>query len=249
MNKKVIYKSISVLIFIAIWEVLSIIVGEDFLLASPYQVAKRLVRLPFESDFMKTSAFSLGRIFFGFLLAFVLGTVLAILASRFHAVEYLLWPYVNVIKTVPVASFIILSLIWFSYERLTIFIAFLIAFPAIYSNVLQGMKNADSQLLEVASLYHVPFGRKMKYVYLPSVKPFLLSSCNVAVGMAWKAGVAAEVIGIVKGSIGEKLYEAKIYFQNADLLAWTIVIIGLSVISEKLFVSLLKFGMRRIERT
>ncbi len=249
MSKKVLYKSISVVLLVASWEALSLIVGEDFLLASPIQVAKRLFQLPFENGFIQTSFFSLGRIFTGFLLAFVLGLILAVLSSQFQFVEYLLWPYVNVMKAVPVASFIILSLIWFSYEKLTIFIAFLIAFPAIYSNVLQGMKNADAQLLEVASLYQVPFVRRLKYVYLPSVKPFLLSSCNVAVGMAWKAGVAAEVIGIVKGSIGERLYEAKIYFLNADLLSWTVVIICLSIISEKAFVTLIKLIMRRVERT
>lgn len=248
MNKKVVYKSISVLVLIALWEVLSIIVGADFLLASPFQVLKRLGTLIREPEFLKTVFFSFVRIGSGFLIAFASGLLLAICASKIHVVEYFLWPYVNAIKTVPVASFIILSLIWFDYEMLTVFIAFLIAFPVIYSNVLQGMKNADPQLLEVSQLYHVPFGRRMKYVFLPSVKPFLISSCNVAVGMAWKAGVAAEVIGIVKGSIGEKLYESKIYFQNADLLAWTIVIIVVSILSEKLFVLLVKAVFRRVER-
>lgn len=249
MSKKVIYRTISIIVLIAIWEVLAVIVGADFLLASPFQVIKRLFQLLFEKDFLRTILFSFLRIGAGFLIAFVSGAILAVAASRFHFVEYFLWPYINVIKTVPVASFIILSLIWFDYQMLTVFISFLIAFPVIYSNVLQGMKNADNGLLEVGKIYHVPFGRRLKYICLPSVKPFLISSSNVAVGMAWKAGVAAEVIGIVRGSIGEKLYEAKIYFQNADLLAWTIVIILVSVISEKVFVWLMKAVIRRIERT
>lgn len=249
MSKKVIYRTISIIVLIAIWEVLAVIVGADFLLASPFQVIKRLFQLIFEKDFLRTILFSFLRIGAGFLIAFFSGVILAVAASRVHFIEYFLWPYINVIKTVPVASFIILSLIWFDYQMLTVFISFLIAFPVIYSNVLQGMKNADTGLLEVGMIYHVPFGRRLKYIYLPSVKPFLISSGNVAVGMAWKAGVAAEVIGIVRGSIGEKLYESKIYFQNADLLAWTIVIILVSVLSEKVFVWLMKTVIRRIERT
>lgn len=224
------------------------LIGADFLLASPFSVVKRLSTLIFENDFIKTVLFSFARIGIGFLWAFSLGIILAIAASRYQLIEYFLWPYVNIIKSVPVASFIILCLIWLDYEMLTVVIAFLIAFPAIYSNVLQGMKSADKQLAEVGKLYNVPFGRRFLYIYLPSIKPFLISSCNVAVGMAWKAGVAAEVIGIVKGSIGEKLYESKIYFQNADLLAWTVVIIFVSAISEKIFVLLLRSLFRRIEQ-
>jgi len=123
----------------------------------------------------------------------------------------------------------------------------LIAFPVIYSNVLQGIKSTDKGLIELSDLYNVPFNRRLLYIYIPTIKPFLLSSCNVAIGMAWKAGVAAEVIGVIKGSIGGKLYDAKIYFQNADLLAWTVVIILISVLSEKIFLKILKFFFTRLE--
>lgn len=248
MNKKVLYKSISVFFLIAVWQMLSVIIGADFLLASPLLVVKRLFVLIFENDFLNTVFFSSVRIGKGFMFAFVFGIVLAVAASRYRLIEYFLWPCANVIKSVPIASFIILCLLWIDYEMLTVVIAFLIAFPVIYSNTLQGMKNADKQLIEVGNLYNIPFGRRFIYIYLPSVKPFLISSCNVAIGMAWKAGVAAEVIGIVKGSIGEKLYESKIYFQNSDLLAWTIVIILISAILEKVFVLLLKWLFRRIEQ-
>ena len=192
--------------------------------------------------------FSLLRITCGFLIALALGILLAILAGRFPVVETLLWPYVVTIKSVPVASFIILCLIWFSFNQLTIFIAFLIAFPVIYSNVLQGIKSADRNLLEMADLYKASWGRKFLYIYVPNIKPYLISACSVAVGMSWKAGVAAEVIGVVNGSIGEKLYNSKIYFQNADLLAWTIIIILLSVLIEKISVFILKKIYEGVEK-
>ena len=113
-------------------------------------------------------------------------------------------------------------------------------FPAIYSNTLQGIRSADPALLEMARLYRVPFSRRLGYIYVPQVKPFLLSGCSVALGMSWKSGVAAEVIGVVGGSIGERLYESKVYFQTADLLAWTVVIVVCSVGFEKLVLWLLR---------
>lgn len=240
MNKDRLVKAGAIILALVIWQALSMAVGMDMLLASPVDVIKRLFELIIEAGFMKTVMFSLLRITEGFVLAFVTGCVLAVLAGRFRWIETVLWPYVITIKAVPVASFIILCLIWFSYNQLTVLIAFLIAFPVIYSNFLQGIKSTDSDMLEMADLYKVGWGRRFVYIYLPSVKPYLISASSIAVGMAWKAGVAAEVIGVVNNSIGEKLYNSKIYFQNADLLAWTIVIILLSFAGEKLVHFLIK---------
>ena len=248
MNKQFLQKAGAVLLALALWQAVSMIVGMDMLLASPLKVLARLGTIWREKGFLSTVLFSLCRIFGGFLLAFLAGIVLSLLAGRFRTVEILLWPYVVTIKSVPIASFIILCLIWFSYSQMTVFIAFLIAFPVIYSNVLQGIRNTDPQLVEMAKVYKVRGVRKLFYIQLPGVMPFLTSACSVAIGMSWKAGVAAEVIGVINGSIGQKLYDAKIYFQNADLLSWTLIIILLSVAGEKLFVRLLRSLYRRAVR-
>lgn len=247
-KKTVLYRALAVLFALAVWQAAAMLVRSSMLLASPLQVTQRFFTLIFEPDFFGTVLYSFGRIVLGFLAAVLLGILAAVAAGRFRAVEYLLWPFVLTVKSVPVASFIILFLIWLTFGQLTVFISFLIAFPLIYSNVLQGIKSTDGKLKEMAELYRVPWGRRFIYLYIPAVKPFLLSACTVGAGMAWKAGVAAEVIGIVTGSIGEKLYDAKIYFQNADLLAWTVVIVLLSVLTEKLFLFLLKRFFAGVER-
>ena len=130
----------------------------------------------------------------------------------------------------------------------SITIAFLIAFPVIYNNILQGIKNVDGKMLEMAKLHNMSWGRRLLYVNLPGIKPYLFSACSTAVGMAWKAGIAAEVIGIVKGSIGEKLYESKIYIESVDLFAWTVIIILLSVFLEKAFMLILKALFKGVEK-
>lgn len=248
MDKERVYKIGSVILALLLWQIISMFVDMEMLLASPLTVIKRLFTLIFEKDFLKTVSYSVLRITGGFLLAFIAGCVFAVLAARFRAVELLLWPYVATVKAVPVASFIILCLIWFSYDQLTVLISFLIVFPVIYSNFLQGMKSTDRNMLEMAELYRIGWHKRFLYIYLPCVKPYLLSAAGIGVGMAWKSGVAAEVIGVVNSSIGERLYNAKIYFQNADLLAWTIVIVLCSVLGEKLFKGLIKIIFAGIEK-
>ncbi len=247
-NKEIIYKVSSVVLALLIWQGVSMLVGMEMLLASPVTVVKHLLEIIKEQSFLGTVLFSLVKIVSGFMIAFFFGFILAFLAHRFMLIEKLLWPYVITIKTVPIASFIILCLIWFSYGQITVFIAFLIVFPVIYSNILQGLKNTDTKMLELAKLYKMSWKRRFIYIYLPAVKPFLLSACSISVGMAWKAGVAAEVIGIVDNSIGERLYNSKIYFQNADLLAWTLIIVILSVLMEKLLSAVIQLAFSGLEK-
>ncbi|MBR6705701.1 MAG: ABC transporter permease subunit [Clostridia bacterium] len=247
MNKKKFSRFLAVLLVLAIWQAAAMAVGIEILLVSPWTVAVRLFHLVFERDFWPTVFFSILRISAGFSLGFLLGTLLAVAAGRSSLMETLLWPYVTGIKSIPVASFIIISLIWLKNSQLAVFISFLMVFPVIYSNVLQGIKSTDPALLEMASLYRVPWKRKMFYIYIPAIRPFLLSACSVSLGMSWKAGIAAEVIGVVRGSIGEKLYDAKIYFLTADLFAWTVMIVLISVLFEKTILVLIRRIFKRME--
>lgn len=245
--KKNYAKIVGAVIFLALWQIISWFIGMEMLFASPFQVAARLSDLIFEKDFLSTVFYSLLRIGIGFLIGFVLGLLLAVASGKKNWLNDLVSPLLVTVKSVPIASFIILFLIWFNYSYLAVLISFLIVFPIIYQNVFEGIKSADSKLLEVADFYKVGFRKKLIYVFIPNVKPYLISATKLAVGMAWKAGVAAEVIGQVDFSIGEKLYYSKIYVQNADLLSWTIVIIVLSALCEKVITKLLKLFFRKVE--
>ena len=246
-NKKTISKLLSVFFALLLWQIIATIVGLDILLVSPVKVLERLATLWLEPDFWQTITFSLSRIIAGFFLAFILGILLAMLAGRFSLVEIFLWPYVITIKSVPVASFIIISLIWLTAGQLSVFISFLMVFPLIYTNVLQGIKSTPASILEMAKLYQIPYQRKLAFIYLPQIKPYLISACSVSLGMSWKSGIAAEVIGISSGSIGEKLYESKVYFQTSDLFAWAVIIVLISVIFEKVFLFLLRRFFSKLE--
>ncbi|MBQ3076669.1 MAG: ABC transporter permease subunit [Clostridia bacterium] len=246
-RRSTLFRALSVLLALALWQGLAEVIGHSLLLVGPLEVVARLANLLAQPDFWATLFFTFCRIETGFFLGLAAGVLLAGLSYRFPPVEYLLWPYVVAIKSTPVASFIIVSLIWLDVRSLSVFIGFLMVLPLIYFNLLEGLKSSDPQLLQMAALFEVPWRRRLLYLYLPQVWPFLLSACSAALGLSWKAGVAAEVIGIPDGSIGERLYEAKVYLSTGDLFAWTIVIVVVSVAFEKLFLALLRAIYRRLE--
>ncbi len=237
-------RALAYLFWLAVWQAASVAIGQELFLVSPFAVIKTLLSLSKSAEFWGAVGFSLLRITTGFLLAILLGVGFAVLSARFQWVELLLYPLTAVINCTPVVSFIILALIWISSSNLSAFISFLMVFPIIYQNTLQGILHVDHKLLEMARVFRVGAWRRVLYIYLPDVMPFFVSACSVALGMCWKAGVAAEVIGLPSGSIGEKLYQAKIYLNTGEVFAWTVVIIVISILFEKLFLT----GLRALQR-
>ncbi len=205
------------------------------LLASPLAALKRLAELSTTAAFWQAVGGSAAHIFGGFLLACLLAVALAALAARVSAVRELLYPLVAAVKAVPVVSFVILALLWLDSRTLPLLISALMVFPPVYLNVLEGIAHTDEKLLEMARVFHVPFSRTLRCVYLPQVLPYFRTATSLGLGLCWKAGVAAEVIGLPAMSLGERLYTAKVYFQTPDLFAWTAVIVAISVIFERLF--------------
>ena len=152
-----------------------------------------------------------------------------------------------VMKSIPVASFVLVLLFYVSAKNLAVPAAFIMVLPIIYTGVLQGMDATDPQLLEMARVFRVPVWRRIVYIYASQVLPFFASACSVSLGLAWKSGVAAEVIGVPAGSIGERLYKAKIYLMTGELFAWTLVIVLISLAFEYIFKALLRKAVRTME--
>lgn len=249
MNKRKIWQRIAaVLLALLVWQAAAMLLDKPLLLVSPWTVLLRLFTIWREPGFFSSIGFSLIRIAGGFFLALILGTVLGILAGRFSFLETLLWPYMITIKSIPVASFIILCLIWLTSSQLSVFISFLMVLPIVYTNLLEGIHHLDVRLNQMAAVFRIPWHRRLCMIWLPQLKPFLFSACSVSLGLAWKAGIAAEVIGIPGGSIGERLYEAKAYLNTPDLFTWTLLIVLISLCFEKLFMLLLRGAFHLLEK-
>lgn len=222
------------------------LVAQQILLPAPLNVVTRLFTLCQEAATWRAVWHTLWRIVLGFLLAFLIGSLCGALAGRYSLVEILLEPFAVTIRSVPVASFIVIFLIWLSAERLSIFIPMLMVLPMVYGNVLEGVKTIEPPLQECASVFSMPFARRLRFIWLPHLRPFLLSAASVGVGLAWKSGIAAEILGIPAGSIGRKFYDAKIYFETTELFAWTVMVVLLCVLFEKIFLVLMDRFFRRL---
>ena len=240
-------KILASVLALLVWQLASVWVDNRLLLVGPFQVLLRLLELVQSREFWMACGFTFTRITLGFLLAFCLALLLAVLASRFALLEILIQPYMAAVKTVPVASFIVIALLWLSGRRLSVFISFLMVLPVLYANFLAGIRSADRKLLEMARVFRMSLWNRIRGIYLPALEPHCLSGCRSALGLCWKAGVAAEVIGVCTGSVGGMLYDAKVYLEISDLFAWTLVIVLLSVGFEWVFLRLLKWIMKKGE--
>lgn len=229
------------------WQLASMAVGSRIVLVGPAEVACRLAELVCQGDFWVSVGLSLGRVAAGFGLAVAAGVALAAWASRSRVVEGLLAPLVGAVKAAPVASFVVLLLMWVSSRRLSVAVSFLMAFPILYTNVLAGVRQTDPALLEMADVFGVSSWARVRTVYAAQVAPYLRAGLSLAMGLSWKSGIAAEVIGLPAPSIGIHLYDAKVYLDTPDLLAWTVVIVALSVGLEALLGRLLDWAQTRWE--
>lgn len=219
--------------WLVVWQLISCLVGNEILLSGPLETGKALITCMMKGSFWQTTAYSVLRIATGFLAGAFVGLLLAALSARFPLLAEILSPVFTLIKAIPVASFVVLFLIWWRSDVLACVISFFVVLPSIYINTLEGIQSTDQELLEMAQVFDIGGWNRFFYIYRPALKPFLDSSIRTCVGMSWKAGVAAEVIGTPAFSIGGELYMAKIYLETADVLAWTGVTIVLSCLFEK----------------
>ena len=232
--------------WLVVWQIAAMVIGQEVFLVSPLQAIGTLLELLPQADFWQRVGFSAGRILLGFGLGAVSSVVLAVAAERWVWVETLLSPVMQLVKATPVASFIILALVWVSGSSLSILISFLMVLPVLYGAMRTGIESVDGQLLEMAEVFRLPLSRRVRAIWLPAVLPAFRQGCSVALGICWKSGVAAEVIGLPDGSIGDALYRAKITLSTGELFAWTFVIILLSATFEKLFLMLLDRAVAQV---
>lgn len=229
-----------VLFWLILWEIADRLIQNRIILVGPSHIVLALVEQMQQADFWITCGASFLRIAVGFILSFVGGFVLALVCHKYKLIRDFLEPIMIMLKTVPMISFVIMLLIWVGNQALTIYLSFLIVLPIVYTNTLQGLESVDVQLLEMAQVFHLAPWKKFMFIYRPAFMPFVLSASKLALGMSWKSGIMAEVIGTPKPSIGREMYAAKTYLQTANLFAWTIVVVVMSVIFEKFFMWILQ---------
>ena len=232
---------IIILFWLLVWEVAAYLVGVGILLVSPRVTLFRLIELAGTSSYWASIFMSMQRIMLGFFIALTVGVLLAAASAKWKIIYQFFLPLINVMNAIPIASFVIIALLAFSSRNLPVFVAFVTVLPIIFHNTYKGILSADDKMLEMAKLFRVKWWKKTYYIYFMTTAPFVISAASVGIGFAWKSGIAAELIGIVHGTIGANLHQARVFLQTADVFAWTITIVMLSFIMEKAFQKL--FGV------
>ncbi|MBD9213725.1 MAG: ABC transporter permease subunit [Ruminococcaceae bacterium] len=225
-------KIAAALFWIFIWFIASRAVGSELLLPSPTVTLARLRELALKGSFWLAVLQSLLRIIAGCALGIAAGSILGVLTAMSRVLYELFTPLLTVVRSTPVASFIILALVWIKRDNVAVFIAFLMVLPILWGNVSRGIAECDRDLIEMAHIFRFSKKDMLKKIYLPSVRPYFFAGCSTALGLSWKAGVAAEVLSLPKHALGSELYYSKIYLETPTLFAVTLVVILLSVALE-----------------
>ncbi len=234
--KKLIKNVLIMLFWAAVWQLTAVLVASEILLPTPLAAIKALVSLGKTSEFYLSVIFTVIRIFAGFILGLLSGILMGAVTYKSKLLNSLLSPLASVIKSTPVASFTVLLFVWFSNDTVAAVTSMLIVIPIIWSSTYTALNSVDGELLEMARLFSVPLKKRITEIYIPSVFSAVRSSAITAMGLAWKAGVAAEVICSPKNSIGGGIYSSKIYLETPELFAWTAVVIAVSMCVERLLV-------------
>ena len=248
-TKELLLKIAVAALWIAVWQIAASIIGSSLILVGPAQAISALAAMMMRAAFWQSVWGSLHRIMLGFLTAALTSIILGALSYKINIVKEILSLPMVIFKTVPVASFIILLLISLqSRENLAAIICFMMSLPVLYANMLAGLYSIDPKMLEMARIFGISRSKKFAYLYTYKVLPFFSTGSKVALGLSWKAGVAAELIGLVQNTIGNELYLAKLYLMMDQVFAWTAVIVILSITLEALTLGALRLLKRRLEQ-
>lgn len=232
-------RTAAVLLFwLLVWTLAAGAVGQELLLPSPLQTAQRLAVLAWTTDFWLAIARTILRVLTGILSAVLLGILLSLLTHRSALARALLSPIMTLLKSTPVASFIILALVWLGRSAVPVFIAGLMVLPVVWANVSAGLAHVDPQLIELGRVYRLPQRCILSRIVWPSVLPYLRSALRSALGLGWKAGIAAEVLTVPPHSIGKQIFESKLYLETTELFAWTAAVVLLSFLIERVLLIL-----------
>lgn len=238
--KSIFKYGVILLFWIGVWQLAHLGIGRDVYVPSPFVVFERLFQLIGEKGFWRIVYHSMARVAMGVSLSLVLGVTLGVLSGLFKWIYALFHPFMVVVKSTPVISIIIVALVWLKSSNVPIFISFLMCFPIIWTNTVTGIQNVDNKLLQMAKVYAVTKRHRLKYIYIPSLVPYISAAMITALGLGWKVSVAAEVLSHPRNAIGSELHTSKAYVDTPSLFAWTLVVILLSLMFEFVFAYFIK---------
>jgi len=225
---------VPLLFWMSVWQILSVIINHTYFLPSVPETFSALFTLLRTENFLKILFLTMLRVIIGLTLGIVFGIMLAFLSHISDIVKDLTTPLMSIIKSTPVATFIIILWVMMDGSSLAVFIAVLMVMPIIWQNMMDGYNSISRELTEVCDVFEFSFAKRMRILILPALIKYLIPGIITASGLAWKSEIAAEIIAYTKNSIGQHINDAKYNFDTATIFAWTLIIIVMSILIEKI---------------
>lgn len=246
--KRILKYTLIVLFWLGVWWLCSALVGMPLILPSPLDVLIKLGSMATTGVFWRVMVTSAVRVTLGILISYLAGFFLAILCHRFRFLHDLMLPLISVVKTTPVSSFILIALVFFHRDLIPGAIAALMVLPVVFSNTMEGLASPSPALMETARAYKLGFWERIRCIWIPTLRPFLVSAAGACAGLAIKAGIAAEVLICPEVSVGKYMYLSKQNMEYVELFAWTVAIVVFSFIVDLLFKLALRYVKKRTRR-
>ena len=231
-NKNIIYFILGIIIFILLWFFISLKINSEIVFPNILTIIKKLIEIILEKSFYKDLFLSLIRVFITFILSFLLAIIFGILSGIFSSIRYMLMPIINFIRTIPTIPLILVAIIWFDNNTVPIFVSMLVIFPIMYDAVVNGIINVDKNLIEMSLSYNVSLKTQIISLYIPSIKPYILTAISQSMGITWKSILAAEIFALPSLGIGSKLYESHLYLDTVSLFAYCLIAVIFNGIFE-----------------
>lgn len=223
----------SVALMLLLWELASLRIGSQQIMPGPWETLRAAAGLLVESGFLIIVGSTLLRGIAGFVIASALGIVLGVLGGINKGFEAFMTPWVVVMRSTPVVAFVLLALIWFS-QSTAVFIGIITMFPMVFTNIVEGMRNVDGDLVEMARFYKVRRSDIIMKVYLPSILPYMISGLSSASGIGWRAIIIGEVLSQPRYGIGGSMQLAQMQMNVDVLIAWTFIAVIIGFAFEKI---------------
>ena len=220
--------------WLGVWEILAHIVSRSYFLPHVSECAAAILEVFSSEKFLLVTSLTLIRVLIGIALGTLTGAALAIISKRFRIIYSLISPFNSVIKATPIASIIILLWISMNGNLLAVFVAFLMVFPIIFQNLYDAFSSIDNDLIELSRVFEFSYKKRLKLLIFPALREFFIPAFITSIGLAFKAEIAAEIIAGVRNSVGQMIYDAKDALNTAEVFAWTIIGVTLSILIERL---------------
>jgi len=225
----------SIIVAFAVWQFLSTVVFNPFLIPPPLVVLKTMVPMVENGEIFRHVAISLARVGVGFVLGCVLAVALGVVLGRVRLVNDLLDPIIELLRYLSPTAMIPIAVIWFGIgETSKYFLIFWGTFFIVLINTTAGVMRAPVIRQRAAECLGASRMEIFALVVIPSAAPYIVTGMRIAMASSFMSIIPAEILAADSG-IGFLLQQSSVLLQTNRIFVALLTICVLGFVSDRLF--------------